>query len=102
MFNHKVTLLNRDESVDEYGNQTKYSKSRDVWADIRSVYASEVYEAGRVGMRPSRVFVLANKRDYHDEPALTYAGEIYDVIRSYENGSVIELTVQKEIGHNEH
>lgn len=63
-----------------------------VYATIRSVGHTEVYEALTHGLHPSLIFRLANYLDYNGELYCRYEDRRYRIIRTYRSGWTIDLT----------
>lgn len=66
-----------------------------VYATVRSVGHTELYEAMTHGLRPSLIFRLANYLDYDGSLYCEYNGRRYRVIRTYRTGMTIDLTVEE-------
>lgn len=68
---------------------------RKVYCQVRSAWMQEVYQAMSVGHDASKVLMLADFREYKDEPLCRLGDKEYRVLRSYltPTGGV-ELTLE--------
>ena len=74
---------------------------RMVYCDVRSVYRSEWFEAGRNGLQPAFVFAMFGP-DYEGEKIVEYNGKRYGVYRTYQGKTdTIELYVEEKGGLDE-
>lgn len=65
-----------------------------VFAEKKSVVRSEFYQAAATGLKPKLTFVVWT-REYESEQRLEYAGEKYNIIRTFElNGEETELVCE--------
>lgn len=92
----EITLITEILEPDEYGIPQKVSEDRaDVYAGIRSVSASEFFNAGREGLRPEWQFTMFLD-DYDGQKIVEYNGKQYEVYRTYYGRSdKVELYVQE-------
>jgi SPP1 family predicted phage head-tail adaptor len=68
---------------------------REVFANKKSVRASEFYQALGAGLRPEIVFEV-RLTDYSDEKRIEHNSAKYEVIRTYDkNGEFVEIVCQK-------
>lgn len=72
------------------------TNERMVYVTVRSVGMREAYEAMAHDLRPEVVFELADYTDYQGEKTCRWNSQTYRIIRTYEKGQKIQLTVQKE------
>lgn len=70
---------------------------RMVFCTVRSVGMREVYEALAHNLKPEVVFVLADAAEYQGEKTCRWGGLIYNIIRTYEKGQRLELTVERSL-----
>lgn len=68
---------------------------RTVFCTIRSVGYSEFYRALENNLHPTMVFTLADYAEYDGEKICVFEGVRYRVIRTYQTGGSIELTVEE-------
>lgn len=68
---------------------------RTVYCIIRSVGYSEYYRAMDHDLSPSFVFRLADYAEYKGEKICVFEGKRYRVVRTYVDGTAIELTVEE-------
>ena len=66
-----------------------------VYATVKSVGHTEVYEALTHGLHPSITFHIANYLDYDGELYIQYNDHRYRVIRTYRTGMALEITVEE-------
>lgn len=96
-----ITLLSETYSQDAYGVTTKATTGRSAIADVQSVTGSEWFEGGRNGLNPE-YRMRVHQSEYKGEEMLAYNGIIYSIYRTYMDGDIIELYVEKKKGSNEH
>lgn len=75
--------------------ETVTATTRRVFAEVRSPSSREFYTAHEQGLEPTFVFILADYAEYKGEQYVDYNGARYRVIRTYENGQKIEITVER-------
>lgn len=68
---------------------------RTVFCTVRSVGMQEFYRAMEQDLHPTYVFVLADYAEYGGEKICVYNGARYRVIRTYQTGGAIEITVEE-------
>lgn len=68
---------------------------RTVFCTIRSVGYQEYYRALANGLHPSFVFTLADYAEYQGEKICEFEGVRYRIVRTYQTGGAIELTVEE-------
>jgi hypothetical protein len=68
---------------------------RMVYVTILSVGMTEKYTAMSQGLAPEWRFSLADSADYQGEKKCRFRDALYEVIRTYQKGRGIELTVQR-------
>ena len=95
--NDILTLIQRTQGVDEYGDPTITETRRDIFCRKASIGQSEFYQAHATGLKPELKLVIADYLDYADEPLVEYGGQIYRVLRTYRTGKELELTVYREV-----
>lgn len=96
-----ITLLSETYSQDAFGVTTKTTNGRGVIANIDSVTASEWFEGGRNGLNPEFRMRIRSS-EYKGEEMLVYNGNVYSIYRTYMNGDILELYVEKKKGAVEH
>ena len=70
-------------------------ESRMVYCNVRSVGYQEYYRAMENNLQPTFVFVLADYAEYQGEKICLFNNVRYRVIRTYQTGGSIELTVEE-------
>lgn len=96
-----IYLVSVTKTQDSKGVWREQKHKRKVFARLDSATASEFFEGGRNGLKPSYTFTVF-LGDYKDEPLLEYAGKTYSVYRTYirKNVDLIELHVEEKGGTN--
>lgn len=68
---------------------------RMVYVTILSIGMTETYTARSQGLMPEWRFSLVDSADYQGEKKCRFRGVMYEIIRTYQKGRGIELTVQR-------
>ena len=68
---------------------------RMVYVTILSVGMTETYTAMSAGLAPDWRFVIREAADYQGEKKCRFRGVMYDIVRTYQKGRSVELTVQR-------
>lgn len=68
-----------------------------VFANKKSVRASEFYQAMNVGMKPELVFEIRSA-EYEQQEMLRYNDHEYSILRTYDKGEFTELVVSSQVG----
>lgn len=98
-----LTLIQRTQGVDEYGDPKITETARTVFCREASVGQSEFYQAHATGLKPEIKLVLADYLEYNGEQLLRYTpkgqteSQLYRVLRTYRIGQELELTVYREV-----
>ena len=95
MYNDVITLISVTRTVDAIGDPVEVETRVDVFAASRSVGMRETYEAMAVGLKPERVFVLADYYDYDDQEEIEHEGIRYRVLRTYRKDVELEIVVTR-------
>ncbi len=94
MWRDVVSLVAVSQEKNDAGDLVDTETTRTVFADRRSIRASEFYQAQASGLRPEIMFVV-RYGEYQNEPILEHDGKRYNIIRTYsKNGEEIELVCQ--------
>jgi len=88
-------LLTKTDTVDKYGNRTTSLTADTVCCKVKSVRASEFYQAASTGLKAS-IVIAVRAADYNDQERLRYDNKEYKVLRTYAIGDNMELTCSKE------
>lgn len=95
MWNEIIELGNMQEDIVK-GEPIQTLVYKELYANKKSIRQSEYYQAAVTGLKPELVFEV-HTFEYNNEQKLRYpageAGKVYDIIRTYENGEKMELTV---------
>lgn len=98
MYSEVIALVAVKEDTDIYGglNDDDIISSREVFAELRSIGATEVFQAEAAGFKPEKMFVLADYMDYEEEDYLIHEGKTYNIYRHYRKPEsvLIELYVK--------
>lgn len=103
MYNEVITLVDEIKTVDDYGDMTVTEDTKQVFAGVKSVGQKEFYEAQALGLAPEIKIVLSDYLDYNGQKVIRYQGfgesspTDYRVIRTYRNGTELEITVTRGI-----
>jgi SPP1 family predicted phage head-tail adaptor len=95
--NSILTLIQRIQGVDEYGDPTITETRRQIFCRRASIGQSEFYQAHATGLKPEMKLVIADYLDYAGEDLVEYDGQLYRVLRTYRTGLELELTVYREV-----
>ena len=68
---------------------------KEVFCTLKSIGASEFYQAQATDLKPELKFVLEDFLDYDGEVHVEHEGTLYRVIRTYRAGLQLELTVTR-------
>ena len=68
---------------------------RMVYCTIRSVGYQEYYRALEQDLHPTLIFILADYAEYQGEKICIWNNVRYRIIRTYQTGGAIELTVEE-------
>lgn len=96
LWNEVVELGVASETVID-GEPIKSLTWETVYADKQSIRYKEFYEGNNLGLKPELLFVVRSI-DYNKHEKIRYDGTIYDIMRTYVNGDVTELTVTSFTG----
>lgn len=91
-----INLLRVEEETDESGTQHSVIAShRPVFCWINSVGMKESYAAQAVGHNPELRVTIAESADYEGETYVAYNWNVYKVLRTYQSGLSVELTLER-------
>lgn len=83
---------------DENGNEIARESESTIFGTQESVYASEFFNAGKLGIKPSCMVKVYND-EYHGEKYLSIdGGDRLSVYRTYRTGEKIELYCTERTG----
>jgi SPP1 family predicted phage head-tail adaptor len=91
-----VILCFKTEALDVNGNKIYTTTSKNVFCNAKSVKASEFYKAASTNLKPEIVLVV-RKIDYNNEQLVKYNNKDYRVLRTFEVGENIELTLTFDV-----
>ena len=94
-----IYLISETWTQNEYGIMQATETRRKVFAEVRSVTASEWFEGGRNGLNPEYRFTIY-RFEYNGEEIAEYNGTRYTIYRTYEaRNDALELYAEKRKGH---
>jgi SPP1 family predicted phage head-tail adaptor len=96
MYKEVINFISTTETND-HGDLIKSKTKREVFANIKSIGQSEFYQAQAVGLKPEIKFVIADYEDYQNEKLLEYDGKEYQVMRTYRDGTKLEITCKGDV-----
>jgi SPP1 family predicted phage head-tail adaptor len=95
MWKEIINLIHVSNGENALGDIVETESSREVFANKKSVKLSEFYQAQANGLKPEIVFEVM-LYDYEGEEKLTFEGESFRVIRTYQKSSeILELICDK-------
>lgn len=112
MYNHELTLVKHEKTIDEIGNEIITTTERSVLCKLKDIGSREFYDAQVAGLKPEIEFII-HSFEYEGEKEVIFKGVKYQVIRTYQNhqqrntrgdeinlaGEEIELTCEKVVGN---
>lgn len=95
-----ITLVSETNIRDSFGIYQPTKTTRNIFAQVDSVTASEFFEGGRNGLNPELRFTVF-AFDYQGEREAVYNGEHYAIYRTYKGrDDTLELYVERKGGTN--
>lgn len=77
-----IELIKKEYIKDSIGQERPVETSRRLFAEVKSVTAQEFANGGRIGLKPSIVYVIwAN--EYQNEKTIKCDGVVYTIYRNY-------------------
>ena len=99
MWSNELTLISETYVTDEIKNMIPVETNTNVFCNVKSVRASEFYNAANVGLKPELVFVI-HPYEYSGEKKVKFNDKEYRVIRTYKvNSEEMELTCERVLGN---
>lgn len=97
-FDDDVVLVKIIENgVDDNKNPIFLKIEKEVMCKESSISKNDFYNAGNVGLKLSYILTI-NYFEYEEESKVIYKNKELDVIKTYRNGDLLELTVGERIG----
>jgi SPP1 family predicted phage head-tail adaptor len=96
MWKEVIELGNMTEEI-IYGEPIQTMVYREVYANKKSVRQSEFYQAANIGLKPELIFEVYSF-EFNNDEKVRYNGKEYTIIRVYDKGEIIELTVSSQTG----
>lgn len=102
MYDNVIKLISETITIDSYGDRVIEETENVVFAELKSISMSEFYQSQAVGLKPEIKFVLPDVLEYNGQKRLKYTPyqgteEIYTVLRTFQNGNLLELVCKKGI-----
>lgn len=102
MYDNVITLIEVENTVDEYGDKITSKTEKEIYAEVKSIGTTEFYQAQATGLRPEVKFVIPDYNEYSGEKIVKWENEYgkteeYSVIRTYRNGRELEITCKRGI-----
>ena len=93
-----IILISEVKAQNSIGEWISTETEKTVYANVKSVTATEFFNALQIGLAPEYRFTMF-AGDYQGEQIVKYNGARYAVYRAYQAGTdKLELYVQKEVG----
>lgn len=80
---------------DRFNEIAAYDFSKEIICEVLSIGQSEFYLAAQSEYKPEIKFKIADFLDYEGEDRILYDGQYYEIVRTYRNGSALEITAQR-------
>jgi hypothetical protein len=91
MWREVITLQAESMTINEYGDRVFNKTPVVVFANKKSIRASEFYQAFATGLKPELMFEVRSV-DYDGQPTLVFNSKEYVIIRTYsKNDEITEL-----------
>lgn len=91
-----LNLLTVAHTTNESGTQvTTITRARPVFCSLSSVSMKESYTAQSIGHNPELRASIAESADYTGEVYAFYNDAVYKVLRTYQSGLSVELTLER-------
>lgn len=95
-WNNKIELGKVTETV-THGEPIQSVTYTEVFANKRAVRQSEFYAAANVGLKPELMFEI-NSHEFDGHSKVKYDSVVYEILRTYDKGEVMELTIAGQVG----
>ncbi len=95
--NDVIYLIKVTETSNEYGDSISAETSRRVACSKGSVGQKEFYQSQAVGLKPEIKVTIADYLDYEGEMLVEFEGIRYRVLRTYQSGRKLELTLTRGV-----
>lgn len=93
-----IILIGETMAQNSIGEWISTETERTVYANVKSVTATEFFNASQIGLSPEYKFTMF-AADYQNEQVVVFNNVRYAVYRAYQAGTdKLELYVQKEVG----
>jgi len=90
-WNNKIELGQWVESIVDY-EPVRTIVFTTVWANEKSVRQSEYYDGIAAGRKPEVVYEI-HSREFSNHEKVRVGTKVYDIVRTYKKGEIIELTL---------
>lgn len=95
--NNVITLISTTTEPNEYGDRVTEESRREVFCEKISVGMKEFYQSQTVGLKPEIKVKLSDYYDYNGEILAEFDGIRYSVLRTYQKGLGLELTLTRGV-----
>lgn len=91
-----VIELGNLEETEEFGEIIKKFVYRKVYTNKKSIRQSEFYQGASAGLKPELLFEIRSV-EFKEDEMVKYDGKEYTIIRTYDKGETVELTVSSHV-----
>lgn len=95
--NDVLNFVTQTVTVDVYGVEQVTEETKQVFCDVQSIQQSEFYAAADTELNPEYRFIVFFG-DYSGQSIVVYNGVRYSIYRTYRNGDLLEIYVERKIG----
>ena len=96
-YNDILVFLDKVETgVDDAGDKIFAETRREVFCAVNSIGMKEFYQAAAAGLQPEIKFSIADAEDYRGEMTVEYYDVPYTVLRTYMDGTELEIVCYKD------
>lgn len=90
-------LIGQKYSFDENGNHISENTEKMVFAQVKSAYSKEFFNARQTGLKAEFKLVIW-AAEYSDEKMVRFGNNVYDVYRTFVNNDFVELYLSEKVG----
>lgn len=92
-----ANLIEEFVTLDAIGQEVKREIPHTIYCDVGSVTRSEWAQAAQVGLN-AQIVIKTPAVNYNDELTVDVEGKRYGVYRTYSDGEIIELYLERKAG----
>lgn len=94
MYTELITLLTvKNERTPQGSIEEQKIASNEIFAELLSVGLKQFTELSAVGMKPEKIFKIADYYDYDGQEFLVHNGKRYNILRTYRKSENNELEI---------